>query len=243
MRSYLLGTLEESRAEEIERRYFTDRAFFHFVQSVETRLIEDYLAGRLRPLVKSRFEERYLTVPELQLRVEEVRGTCIPARTAVAPLRPIRLVLTAAIVLIGVGGAALWLARGRMPVAALPIPTSAPPVLATLSLSPGMLKGVGAKTPELSPATGRGSVRLMLDLPGQRSPLLGSVQVSLASAEGAWRKVWSSPQPTLSTPSPGGQHLAITLDASLLSRGDYLVEVLGADGQVLETYSFRVARM
>jgi hypothetical protein len=114
VRSYLLGTLEESCAAEIEQRYFTDRAFFHFVQAVETGLIEDYLAGRLLPSVKSRFEERYLTVPDLRRRVEEVRGTRVRARTAVAPVRPIRLVLIAAILLICVGGAALWLARSRM---------------------------------------------------------------------------------------------------------------------------------
>jgi hypothetical protein len=243
VRSYLLGTLEESCAAEIEQRYFTDRAFFHFVQAVETGLIEDYLAGRLLPSVKSRFEERYLTVPDLRRRVEEVRGTRVRARTAVAPVRPIRLVLIAAILLICVGGAALLLARSRMRVESLPVSAGAPPVLATLSLSPGVLKGAGAETPRLSPAPGDGSVRLLLDLPGQTSPLLCSVQVSLAAAGGAWRKVWSSPQPTLSTPSPGGQHLAVILDTSLLSRGDYLVEVLGSDGQVLETYSFRVPRM
>jgi hypothetical protein len=243
VRSYLLGTLEESCAAEIEQRYFTDRAFFHFVQAVETGLIEDYLAGRLRPSVKSRFEERYLTVPDLQRRLEEVRRTRVLAQTTAAPSRPIRLFLTAAILLICVGAAALWLARSRMLVESLPISASTPPVLATLSLSPGLLKGAGAETPRLSPAPGRGSVRLLLDLPGQKSPLLCSVQVSLASAGGAWRKVWSSPQLTLSTPSPGGQQLAVILDSSLLSRGDYLVEVLGSDGQVLETYSFRVPRM
>jgi hypothetical protein len=45
----------------------------------------------------------------------------------------------------------------------------------------------------------------------------------------------------LSTPSPGGQRVAVILDMSLLSFGDYLVEV-HADGQVVESYAFRVSR-
>jgi hypothetical protein len=243
MRSYLLGTLEEGRAAEIEQRYFTDRGFFQFVRAVETGLIEDYLAGRLQPSAKSRFEERYLAVPDLRNRLEEVRGTQIPARTATAPARPGRVFLIAAILLICVGGGALWLSRSLMRVESLPVPVSAPPVLATLSLSPGLLKGAGAEMPRLSPVPGKGSVRLMLDLPGRRSPVLCSVQVSLASASGVWSKVWSSSQPVLSTPAAGGQRVAAILDASVLSRGDYLVEVLGPDWQVLESYSFRVPRM
>jgi hypothetical protein len=239
----LLGTLEESRAVEIEQRYFTDRVFFRFVQEAETGLIEDYLAGRLPPSVKSRFEERYLTVPDLRRRVEEVRGTrVLVVPRAAAPVRPIRVFLMAAALLICVGGAVFWLAGRRMPVARLPIAASASPVLATLSLSPGVLKGAGAETPQLSPSTGKGTVRLLLDLPGQRSPLLGSVRVSLASADGSWKQVWSSLRPILSTPVTGGQRVAVTLDASLLVRGDYLVEVFGADGQVIESYSFRVSR-
>ena len=57
------------------------------------------------------------------------------------------------------------------------------------------------------------------------------------------RESWSTPQPVWSTSSQGGQQLALFLDASLLGRGDYLVEVSGTDKQVLETYSFRVSSM
>lgn len=243
MRSYLLGTLEDSRAAEIEQRYFTDRGFFQFLRAVETGLIEDYLAGRLEPSAKSRFEERYLAVPDLRNRLEEVRGTPVPVRTATVPARPGRVFLMAAILLICVGGGALWLSRSRVRVESLPVPVSAPPVLATLYLSPGLLKGAGAETALLDTVPGKGSVRLMLDFPGRTSPLLCSVQVSLASASGVWSKVWSTPQPVVSTPSAGGQQVAAIVDASVLSRGDYLVQVLGPDGQVLESYSFRVPRM
>ena len=81
VRSYLLGTLEEGEAASVEEKYFTDRNFFLFVQGVETALIEDYLSGRLAPSVKGHFEARYLSIPDLRQRVEEVRGTRVPSST------------------------------------------------------------------------------------------------------------------------------------------------------------------
>jgi hypothetical protein len=44
-------------------------------------------------------------------------------------------------------------------------------------------------------------------------------------------------------PSQGGQELDLVFDASMLGRGDYLVEVDGTDKQVQETYVFRVSPM
>lgn len=243
VRSYLLGILDESSAASIEERYFTDRGFFLNVQAAETALIEDYLAGRLAPSIKERFESRYLSVPDLHRRLDEVRERQVPARVVVGQIRYARLRLVAAALLVCLGGAAFWLFRDRMRFDSLPASTGSRPVLATISLSPGLLKDQATRSTQLSALPARGDVRLVLDLPGQTARIVCSAQVSVVTADGTWKRVWSTPQPIWSTPSQGGQELALILDASLLGRGDYLVEVAGTDKQVQETYSFRVSPM
>ncbi len=243
VRSYLLGELEESAAATIEERYFTDRAFFLLVQSAETALIEDYLAGRLSPSSKERFESRYLAVPDLRRRLDEVRGRQAPARVVQRHLRLARLRLVAAALLLCLGGSALWLYRDRMRFQSLPTSAVTRPILATISLSPGLLKDSGSRLAHLRASSERGDVRLVLDLPGQTAMVVCSARVSAASTDGAWKTVWSTPHPVWSTPSQGGQQLALILDASLLGRGDYLVEVAGANRVVQETYVFHVSPM
>ena len=197
VRSYLLGMLEESSAASLEERYFTDRRFFLFVQEVETALIEDYIADRLAPPIKSCFEARYLSVPELRRRLEEVRGRPRRRPSVMVQLYRSRPLMVAAVLLVCVGIAAFWLYRGRMKVELLPTSTGARPVLATLSLSPGLLKGEGVEAPRLALPSRQGTVRLELELPGQ-TQVLGSTRVSLSSPGGAWRRIWSSSQPVWS---------------------------------------------
>jgi hypothetical protein len=227
----------------IEERYFTDSAFFLSVQSVETALIEDYLSERLSPSSKKRFESRYLAVPELRRRVDEVRRKQVPVQIVGWQLRGARLRLVAAALLLCLGGSALWLYRDRMRLQSLPSSTVTRPILATIALSPGVLKGPGSRLAHLRASSERGDVRLVLELPGQSVGVVCSARVSAASADGAWKIVWSTPQPVWSTPSQGGQQLALILDASLLGRADYLVEVVGTNKPVQETYFFRVSPM
>src|SRR5947207_1644652 len=73
MRAYLLGQLPDDQAAALEEEYFVNRAFFLKVQSEEATLIADYLDGTLSPAEKLSFESRYLRIPELQCRVEEIR--------------------------------------------------------------------------------------------------------------------------------------------------------------------------
>src|SRR6266566_694368 len=73
VRAYLLGKLDDQTASVLEQRYFTDRSFFLRVREIETALIQDYVAGRLASTDKHLFENRYLTVPEMRRRLEEVR--------------------------------------------------------------------------------------------------------------------------------------------------------------------------
>ncbi|HEY6389873.1 MAG TPA: hypothetical protein VIX89_01275 [Bryobacteraceae bacterium] len=243
MRSYLLGTLEESSAAAVEERYFTDREYFLFVQDVETALIEDYLAGRLEPSMKGRFESRYLSVPELRHRLEEVQEERAATLRAIRQMHRTRLLQAAAILLVCIGAAAFWIYRNRVPFQPLPTATGSRPLIATLHLTPGVLKGEGAKMAQIASPLGPGDVRLALELPGQRTQILCSAQVSMALADGGWKRVWSSSQPVLSTPSSNGQDVVLTIDSSLLGRGDYMAEIRDVNQKVQETYLFRVSPM
>lgn len=238
VRAYLLGTLEENSAASVEERYFTDREFFLFVQSVETALIDDYLSGRLPPSVKAQFEARYLSVPDLRRRLEEVRKrrTSVNRRRMFGP-RSLRI---AAMVLMCVGGAIFWFYRDYLRFERLQAPPLARPVVATLALIPGVSKGDGAGIPTFG-LRSEGFVQLELELPGQREQMICSVQVSIILPDGVSQRVWFSPQLIWSYPIRGGQRTTLMLDASLLHRGDYLVELVGADTRVRETYVFRLS--
>src|SRR5882724_11935603 len=73
MKDYLLGKLGDSEAAAVELKYFTDRRFLLRMRKTETRMIEDYLRGRLPSDDLRRFEERYLQIPQLRLRLDAVR--------------------------------------------------------------------------------------------------------------------------------------------------------------------------
>ncbi len=240
MKSYLLGTLEENSAASLEERYFTDREFFLFVQAVETALIEDYLADRLAPSVRNRFETRYLSVPGLSRRVEEVRHKL--ERTH-SPVRYTRLLLSATILLICVGGPALWIYLGRMRIKVPQPQAGTRPLLATVTLSPGLLKGENTSAARIGAPSGRGDIKLLLELPGQRTEVLCSAGISLGLPNGRWKRIWLTPKPVWSTAFTGEQRLVLIIDSSLLARGDYLVEAVGVVQPVHETYYLHVSLM
>lgn len=109
MRAYLLGRLPEDEASALEQEYFVNRPFLLKLQSEETALIEDYLDGNLGPAERQSFEKQYLQLPELQRKVEQVRGERRAlVQTANPPLwGSWRLGLAAAlVVLLGVG---IWI--------------------------------------------------------------------------------------------------------------------------------------
>lgn len=239
VRSYLLGTLEENSAASVEERYFTDREFFLYVQAVETALIEDYLCGRLSASIKSRFEARYLSVPDLRRRLEEVRQQQIRAAADSRRVYGVRSLQVAAIVLVCIGGAIFWLYSDHFRFQRLPTQPTVRPILATLALSPGVSKGDRGATLALQKRDG--DVELDLEIPGQRTQLLCSVEVLTVLADGGRQRVWLSPQLLSSHPFQGGQQVTLILASSLLPRGDYLVDLIGADSAAHETYVFRVS--
>src|SRR5215831_16907014 len=73
MRSYLLGQLSDDEAAALEEEYFLNRDFLLKIQAAETALIADYLDGILPRAEKQHFESRYLRVPLLQQKIEEIR--------------------------------------------------------------------------------------------------------------------------------------------------------------------------
>lgn len=82
VRAYLLGQLEGAEAVALEEKYFMDRSFFLRVQAIEQRLIEEYLENRLPRSERRQFESRYLKIPALRQRLEEVRAEWAVSRPA-----------------------------------------------------------------------------------------------------------------------------------------------------------------
>jgi hypothetical protein len=74
VREYLLGGLSPEHREALARRYFESDEFFEYVEAFEGDLIASYLRGDLNSRDRSRFEERFLDVPELRARVDEARA-------------------------------------------------------------------------------------------------------------------------------------------------------------------------
>jgi len=70
---YLLGQLNETDAERIERDYFNDDEFYERLQAVEAELIDAYLRGKLRAEERGQFEKYFLQDAELRERVEFAR--------------------------------------------------------------------------------------------------------------------------------------------------------------------------
>ncbi len=79
----MLGALGEDDAAQLEQRYFADPKFFEEVWSIEEELIAKYLRGRLSPADREKFEGRYLQIPALRKRLDEVRASLAATRRPV----------------------------------------------------------------------------------------------------------------------------------------------------------------
>ncbi len=72
-RRYLLSQASEEECAAIEQEYFGDEDAVDAVAAAEEDLIEDYLARRLGPDERDRFEREYLAAPHHRRRVETIR--------------------------------------------------------------------------------------------------------------------------------------------------------------------------
>jgi hypothetical protein len=243
VRAYLLGTLDDSHAVALEEKYFVDQEFLIRLREIETGLISDYLQNRLSARERRLFKNKYLQLPALARRVEEVRGETAGIRPAAEPrTRPtLRFTFAGAalIVLLAVGVLFFRLQQPktshRFDIAQTGI--NAPAF--TVRLTPGLLKGPTAQPQVAAPRLPNATVRLELDLPGRSSAADFQVRLMSVGADGHRKPVWTSG--TLrASPIAGGASLPVDLRAALLSPGDYLVEAGPPGGDTLETYSFRV---
>ncbi|MBZ5494493.1 MAG: hypothetical protein LAO76_26510 [Acidobacteriia bacterium] len=242
MKAYLLGQLPEDQAVVLEEKYFTNREFFLQVQSAETALISDYLDGNLSSAEKQRFESRYLQVPLLRGKVEEVRRQrAAQPPAARTPMWPhLRFALGISIVL--VLGLGIWLYRSRsvhQPNAGFMRP-QVQSVIA-VHLAPGLVKGPGQQQAQFEPPA-HGAVNLVLELPAQSSPVQCQVKIFRVNADGSRMAMWNSPGPILSSPESNFQALTLQIGGSLLEPGDYIAEAWTAGGTVQETYSYRIRK-
>ncbi len=240
VRAYLLGTIDDRDAAAMEQKYFVDRDFFLKLRNAETALIEDYLEGRLSRSDKRLFEKKYLEVPDLTRRVEEVRQDFREERSSVSRFRsPLwQLALAGAALSLLLAGAFVYLhAPQRTAVTRSDLPRIVPSVF-TLRLTPGLSKGATAESVMTAPGDGA-DVKLLLEMPGRNSAADYRAHLMAIGADGQRTEVWTSG--TLRPEAaPGGGVLPVALAGNLLRPGDYVVQVGLPGGATLESYLFRV---
>jgi hypothetical protein len=243
MRAYLLGQLPDDQATAVEEEYFINRTFFLKMQSVETALIADYLDGRLWQTEKQLFEGRYLRVPALQQKLEDIKRQRLEDTPAAEPAfwwGSWRLALVAtSIVVLFLG---IWVYRSRIaghPTLIAGGQTSTQPIL-SIHLRPNLTKGPDSGSMQFEQPANGSTLNLVLELPGQSSPVQCQARISIVKPDGRWDAVWNSPQALTSTAAGGIQELTVPLGGLLLHAGDYVVEIWSSDGGIRESYVYRV---
>lgn len=73
MFDYLLGQMSDSSAEELEKRYFSDKDMFNLMVSVKEELIDSYINDRLSPYDRDLFERHFMNSPPRREEVEFAR--------------------------------------------------------------------------------------------------------------------------------------------------------------------------
>ena len=223
-RAYLLGSLSPEDAATVEDRYFCDPAYFAGMKTAEQRLIREYLEDRLPAEERELFVRRYLQTPHLKELVDAARTRNVP-QSAWFSWRP---ALAAALVVCAIGLGLLYrpAVDSRGDAGGIP-------------LSPGLVKSATGAVNLPLPKT-PGPVRLLLELPGESTPVECTVRLSEVPAAGSWQRIDLPGERLRSTPMAGGQRLTVTLASSLLHEGDFVLEVLTLDGPILQTYVFHV---
>ena len=241
VRAYLLGLLDDREASELEARYFMDPAYLRLMQGVEEALIEDYCGGRLSRADRERFEIRYLEVPELRRKLEEVRArldrAARQARPRVGRMLSVAFACFVFFAVIGVTWRYRHAQSGQTTMAAK-APMPAPMAALSIRLAPGVAKGPDGKDQELTIPAGGVRVRMTFELPGRSRMVNGSVRFRALDAAGR-PIIWTSGPVRSETAGSIGE-VTVEPDTSVLRPGDYIAEVVDAGGSVLESYVFRV---
>lgn len=244
LRRYLLGASEALTREEIERRLFSDdEIFWERLSIAEDELIDDYATGALDADDRVLFESHFLSTGERRARLEFARAIHAYARRR-APDRPgtwdwLRspsavprwAMAAAALLVLTLLPAALW----RM------APRDATPAVVAVSLSPGLLRGVGTSgVARVNLPQGCDVFHLDL-LTGADAYATYSATIHEVSGEPIWSQHRLS-----GAAREGGVSVRLTLPCGLLPENDYWVRLTGVTpGQEpasLDRYDFRLLR-
>lgn len=253
LRRYLLGELGEEEQDRVEVELLSDGRTIVELEEAEDSLIEDYLAGALPPVERTRFEQYFLASPEharsleaarwLRARFADAREAAVVRRGHVG-----FMLAVAAAVLVAVGG--LWLsqkprtvARGEAtPTSAPPRPaaTEAAPVvrMATLTLSPGRVMSTRASPARIR--IERETTHLRLELLVE-DPRLDRARLSIADPQG--RNLWQAG--SLRPRSvPGGAVLTVDIPIEQLPAAPSYVATITPEpaGTARGTYYFELQR-
>ena len=246
-RRYLLGAVTEDERATIEQDYFEDEDALDRVAAAEDELIEDYLADRLSPNNRRRFEQGYLAAPGHCARVETVRrliarGAGQPAHQPIPAERPrLRssvsltwLAAAASVVLVASAALWLWTSLNRpkpFEVAAQPARPSAPtgrqrsapassPRVFALTISPVGVRGAASDRAVVIPqGTERVTIRLGRDV-DTMAMIDARASIRVVGAEEVWQGLLT---PATGSDAIGGLELA----AAQLRAEDYVVAVHG----------------
>jgi hypothetical protein len=243
VRSYLLGRISDQEAFALEEDYFADSKFFKVVQHVEAALIEEYLDSKLPAAERESFEARYLKVPELNRKLEAVRRTydLKKTKTGTGSFFGLRFTFALAVVV------CVFVALVRYPHHPVLVSRVQPHVAdekpvndeTVVRLFPGVLKGGDSKSIEIAAPLNTRTVRLILELPGRKIPVEASCRLLRIEGDGHTNLVWSSVQ-IKSEPQGGDQAVSVSLPPATLAPADYMAQAVASDGEVLESFVFRV---
>lgn len=253
LRRYLLGELDESEREDVERELMTSNEHFEKLLVAEDELVDDYCAGKLDARQAEAYRHRFLVTPErhhqhrfgaaLQKHISAFAAEETKARrTDRGPfMSGWRLSLVAAVVVLFVAGG-IWTLRNMEPTPVRLDATGtgvAGATTASFFLPIQSLRSIEPETqPTINVPDGIAVVELQLGLPADAS---GDYDVALEDAgSGAILAVGTLPAQTLE----GERVVVAPVPSELLAPGDYQLIVRGVTGgsTLLETYAFRVNR-
>ncbi|HSF18096.1 MAG TPA: hypothetical protein VLK65_21345 [Vicinamibacteria bacterium] len=250
-RRYILGELDESEQENVEKKLMTSDEHFQELLIAEDEIVDDYFAGKLSPSEAEKYRQRFLVTPERrqQHRFGAALSKRLSAEAAPAPVpKKTRSVLgipwsqlwksalpVALVALLVVG--LWWFLRPRV-VRLEQVAQQVEGPTAAFFLTTGRLRSLEPELQTVTVPAGIAFVELQLDLPEdsvlEYGVTLEDAQNDKILAEG-----------TLPAQTIEGQPIVVaTVPSKLLAPGDYRVIVRAPpeEGELafLGTYEFRV---
>lgn len=239
VRNYLLEFANAGEMVSFEDRYITDPEFLKLVEIEEQRLIEDYLLGHLEPAFRKRFDVVYRQnshwAPKMNLVRQRLRGTEIAAH---GRNRSWTLAITTSALAACLALAVFFMTQKSAPkqtVAKLEVPIAESFI--DIRLSPGLNKGMSQASATASVPAGKKRLRFTFDMPGIRGPVSCRAKLLLIEADGTQREIAVSPL-SLSRLGPSSE-ATFVFDNQVLPGGDYLAELMDANGTILGRYVFQ----